>query len=180
MDDAVFLEACSGTIADCVFMAGDFDIYLMEECTVGIYGSEWEKVKVEDTSMLLVEYLLTLTVKNQDGFGIADASVKIFDAEGMEWASGITDAKGVFKAYLAHHAITADGDVDCNEYTANATKDDVNGSGIIKMNNADTSASITLNVKNNSIFGMDPIVLGAIALVIVLVIVGALFFARKR
>jgi hypothetical protein len=180
MDDAVFLEDCSGQIANTVFKAGDFDVYLMEGSTVGIYGSEWEKVKVEDSSKLLVEYLLTLTVKNQDGFGIAEAAVKIFDKSGNEWASGSTNSRGIFEAYLAHHAITADGDEECNEYTVNATKDGVSGSATIKMNNADTAASITLAMKNNSIFGMDPVVLGVIALVIVLVLVGALFFARKK
>jgi hypothetical protein len=182
LDDAIFLEGCTGEIADTTFDAGDFGIYIMDGSSIGIHGCEWEKLKVLDTSALFVKNLLTLTVKDQDGFGVAGATVNITDASGKVWATGVTDSKGILKVYLPHHAILANGmqNTSINPYTVSASKDNVNGSGNIVMDDKATSAGITMPMKKNSIFGLDPLVLGIIALVIVLVLVGVLFYARRK
>jgi hypothetical protein len=182
LDDAIFLEDCTAEIADTTFDAGDFDIYIMEGSVIGVHGCEWEKIKVLDTSVMFVENLLTLTVKDQDGFSIAGATVNITDASGKIWATGVTDAKGVFKAYLPNYAILADGlkNTTINPFKASASKDNSTGSGNFVMDDKATSASVTVAMKKNGIFGMDPLVIGGIALVIAAVLIGALYFARKK
>ncbi len=182
LDDALFLEASTGEIADTTFAAGDFDLYLMEGSVVGVHGSTWEKYKVEDTSVMYIENLLTLMVKDQDGFGIAGATVNITDAAGKVWATGVSDGKGVLKVFMPSYAILADGlqNTSINPYTASATKDNATGSSNFVMDDKATSASVTVAMKKNGIFGMDPLVIGGIALVIAAVLIGALYFARKK
>ena len=154
----------------------------MEGTEVGVHGCTYDRYMVEDTSALYIENLLTLMVKDQDGFGIAGATVNITDASGKIWATGVSDAKGVFKAYLPNYAILADGlrNSSINPYTASATKDNSTGSGNFVMDDKATSAGVTIAMKKNGIFGMDPLVIGGIALVIAAVLIGALYFARKK
>ncbi len=182
LDDAIFLEDCTAAIADTTFDAGDFDIYIMEGSMVTVHGCEWEKIKVLDTSAMFVENLLTLTVKDQDGFGIAGASVTITDAAGKVWATGVSDGKGVFKVFLPNYAILADGqqNTSINPFQVSATKDNNTGSGNFVMEDKATAAGVTVAIKKNSVFGMDPLVIGGIALVIAVVLIGALYFARKK
>lgn len=179
MDDAIFLENCHAVIGNCEFEAGDFDIYLMEGTDAMVYG-EFGEYKIEDTSILRVAFLLSVHVKDQDGQGIAGANVSVEQGTTL-WASGKTDKKGVFECYIPAYSLDSDGNkVEAGSYDVKANLDTANGTGKVTMGEEETSVGVKMALKKNSFFGMDPIVLAAVALVVVALIVGALLLARRK
>jgi hypothetical protein len=182
VDDALFLEASTAMISGTTFLAGDFDVYLMEGTEAQIYNCSYDKVKIEDVSVLFINSLLTVTVKDQDGGVIEGATVTITDSTGRVWATGVTDSKGQFKVSLPSYGMLADGKTNdtVNPYTVTATKDDSSKDVQISMGQTDGTATLALQVKKNSFFGLDPVILGAIALIVVVALLGALLLARRK
>lgn len=180
VDDAIFLESSEATISNTVFEAGDFDLYLMDGSVAAVAG-ELDRYAILDTSMLYWLYELTITVKDQDGWGIADVDLTVTDALGKVWSVGKTNANGVFVASVPAFAETASGvDESVNPFVVNAAyKDQASAEADVTMD-GDTQLGMTMTMKKNSFFGMDPLVLGVVALVVIAVIVGALMLARKK
>jgi len=180
VDDAVFLENSDATITNTVFEAGDFDLYLMGGAVAAVAG-ELDRYAIVDSSVLYWLYELTVTVKDQDGWGIGDVELTIKDALGKVWATGKTGANGVFAAFVPACAETADGlDDAVNPYSVHASYGDKASADAEVTMDGDTQLGMTMKMKKNSFFGMDPLVLGVVALVVIAVIVGALMLARKK
>ena len=180
VDDAIFLESSTAVIVDSTLQAGDFELYLFRDSEAAMCGP-LDKYVILDTSRLYWLGELTINVVDQDNFGIAGASVVVKDATGRVWSDGVTDRNGVFVAHAPYSLETRSGVNDSlgktlvtAAYGDKATKSaeiDVDG---------DDEITMKMTIKESSLFGTSPLVLGVVALVIVAVIVGAVMLARKK
>ena len=179
VDDAIFLENSCAVIVDSTFEAGDFEVYLFRDSEAAVCGS-LDKYAIIDTSRLYWLGELTITVVDQDSFGIAGASVVVKDAAGRIWSDGTTDKHGVFVAHAPYALETVSGVNDSLGKTLVAASygDKATKSAEIEVD-GDEQLTMKMTIKESSIFGTNPLVLGVVALVIVAVIVGAVLLARK-
>ena len=180
VDDAIFLEASEAMVMNTVFEAGDFDLYLMDGSMAAMAG-ELDKYAILDTSRLYWLATLTINVVDQDSFGIAGASVVVKDASGRIWSEGTTDKHGVFLAHAPYALETRNGVNNSLGKTLVTTSygDKATKSAEVAVD-GDDELTMKMTIKESSLFGTNPLVLGVVALVIVAVIVGAVLLARKE
>lgn len=130
MDDAIFLDSSTGTIANANLVAGDFGIYLMRGATATLTNVVFDKVKVESGSTLTVASALTVIVKDPWGNTLANVPVAIKNATGVLKAQGRTDANGAFTANVVSYVQTASGvNSAMGPYRVNASFGGVDTSG---------------------------------------------------
>jgi parallel beta-helix repeat protein len=180
VDDAIFLENSRALILDSSFDAGDYDLYLFRNAEAAVCGS-LDKYAVLDSSRLYWLAELTVSVVDQDGWGIGGAAVVVKDSNGRVWSEGMTAKSGVLVAHAPYALETRNGVNDSlgrcviaasfGDQASTEAEVDVDG---------DEAVTLKMTMKKNSLFGMSPLVLGIVALVIVAVIVGAVMLARRK
>ena len=180
VDDAIFLENSDALIVDSVFDAGDFDLYAFRDSEAAVCG-DLDKYAIIDSSKLYWLAELTIKVVDQDGWGIAGALVVVKDANGRVWSQGTTDRLGVLVAHAPHSLETKNGvNGSLGKSVVTASFEDQASSEASVDVVGDEQLTMKMTMKKNSVFGMDPLVLGVVALVIIAVIVGAVMLARKK
>lgn len=126
MDDAVFLEACEAWIENSEFVAGDFDIYAMDNTTADVLSTDVDKVKAEDTSTINMWFMLTIYTVDPDGNPV-DVPVLVFNAVDTFPIYEGNSSGGVFAVPVIAGQWTSSGeDTSMNPYTAYASFEDGN------------------------------------------------------
>lgn len=180
VDDAILLEGSTALMFDAHFDAGGYGLCLMRDSEAAVCGPI-DRYAVLDTSRLYRLGEMTIKVTDQDGWAIGGVHVVIEDARGRVWSDGVTAKDGTIIAHAPVSLETKDGvnaslgkssvTASYNDQTSTSTTVDVGGDMQLKM---------VLTVKKGTILGMSPLVFGALALVIMGVIVGAIMLVRKR
>jgi hypothetical protein len=117
LDDAIFLDNCTGHIAGVTLKAGDFGVYAIHGSNVTIASSTIGKQRADDPSAISVYEWLTVNVKDPWNTTLANVPVTINDSH------LVTDADGNAKLLVLVNVETNAGRQNAQPYlvTANFT-----------------------------------------------------------
>jgi hypothetical protein len=175
VDDAIMLEACTASIENSVLDAGDFDIFAMSGSEVSVSGTSLDKVKSEDSNTITLYCQLQVTAVDNDGDPVSGRTVKVYDADGVEVASGKTDANGVFTASVVSYKFTDAGKSDAFAYKVKVDFKNGDVSANAVASEDVTAVTVTAEKDNTALY----VGVAVVGVAVLLIVVALLMRAKK-
>ncbi|MFA5311941.1 MAG: right-handed parallel beta-helix repeat-containing protein [Methanomassiliicoccales archaeon] len=175
VDDAIVLEGCTASIQDSVLDAGDFDIFAMSGSEVSVSGTSLDKIKSEDSNTITLYCQLQITAVDNDGDPVSGRTVKVYDDNGTEVASGKTDSNGVFTASVVSYEYTDEGKSDAMTYTVKVDFKNGDVSSDVVASEDVTAVTVTAEKDNTTLY----IGVAIVGIAVLLIAVVLLMRAKK-
>jgi hypothetical protein len=119
LDDAIFLDNCTGKISNVNLKAGDFGVYAIRGTNVSVSASTVGKMKADDPTSINVYEWLTVNVKDPWNASLANVPVTIKDSQ------LVTDAEGNARLLVLVYVETDVGRQNAQPYLVTANLTDV-------------------------------------------------------
>jgi len=178
LDDAIFLEASTADVRNVVLNATDFDFYLVDGSTASATEVTFDTAKVEDTSVLTVNYKLTVIAVDQDGQPVGGVWIVVWNAANEEVAEGATGDDGMFVIYVVGYVQTSAGkSAAMNPYLVNASFDQ---GSVLKSVTVDGPTEVTVQIPVEKVKPIDMAPIVAITLLAIVLMVMLLLTVRGR
>jgi parallel beta-helix repeat protein len=179
LDDAIFLEASTADLRNVVLNATDVDLYLMDGSTASATEVTFDgKIIVEDSSVLTVNYKLTVIAIDQDGQPVGGVWIVVSNAAKESVAEGATGDDGTFVTYVVGYVQTSAGkSAAMNPYLVNASFDQ---GSVLKSVTVDGPTEVTVQVPVKKVKPIDMAPIIAIVLIGIVLVAMLLLVVRGR
>ena len=179
LDDAIFLEASTADLRNVVLNATDVDLYLMNGSTASATEVTFDgKIIVEDSSVLTVNYKLTVIAVDQDGQPVGGVWIVVWNAAKESVAEGATGDDGKFVTYVVGYVQTSAGRSSAvNPYLVNASFDQ---GSVLKSVTVEGPTEVTVQVPVDKVKPIEMAPIIAIVLIGIVLMAMLLLVVRGR
>jgi len=179
LDDAIFLEASTADLRNVVLNATDVDLYLIDGSTASATEVTFDgKIIIEDSSVLTVNYKLTVIAVDQDGQPVGGVWIVVWNAAKESVAEGATGDDGTFVTYVVGYVQTSAGkSAAMNPYLVNASFDQGSVEKSVTVEGP-TEVTVQVPVEKVKPIEMAPII--AIVLIGIVLVAMLLLVVRGR
>lgn len=179
LDDAVFLENSNADIRNSVLNATDVDLYVTDGSSATATEVTFDgKILVTDTSMVTVNYKLTVNAVDQDGEPVSGVWVVVRNAAGDVVDEGATGDDGKWSTYVVGFIQTSAGvDTGMNPYLVNASFEQ---GAVEESVMVDGPTELTVEVPVDKPEPIDLAPIAGIALIAVVIMAMLLLVTRGR
>jgi hypothetical protein len=179
LDDAIFLEKSTADLRNIVLNATDMDVYLADGSTASATNVTFDGgIMAEDTSVMTVNYKLTVIAVDQDGKPVGGVWIVVWNAAKEEVAEGATNDDGMFVTYVVGYVQTSAGkSTAANPYLVNAS---FNQGSVLKSVTVDGPTEVTVQVPVEKVKPIEMAPIVAVTLLAIVLLVMLLLTIRGR